>query len=250
MNDIQIFDNPEFGNVRTMIIENEPWFVGKDIAEALGYKDAVSAIRAHVDEEDKGVAKCPTPSGAQMMTVINESGLYSLVLGSKLESAKKFKRWITYEVLPQIRKTGEYRVRQTSDFSNNPLKLLELHYESIKQVDTKFEVLADRVDKIELDMPLLTNEADLITSTVKNKVAEIMGGEKSAAYMNKRLRMTTSNFVYRSLKREFGVNSYKALRRGQLDKAIAFIDRYEPPVFLADQIRNENKQLRFILPAK
>lgn len=108
-NEIQIFENAEFGKVRTVVIENEPWFVGKDVAEILGYSNPRDAILKHVDEEDKGVAKCDTLGGAQDFTVINESSVYALVFGSKLPAAKKFKHWVTSEVLPQIRKTGSYQ---------------------------------------------------------------------------------------------------------------------------------------------
>lgn len=108
MNDLQIFSNSEFGNIRTVTIDGEPWFVGKDIAEALGYEKPTDAVRKRVDDEDRGISKMETPSGIQNMTVINESGLYSLILSSKLPNAKKFKRWVTSEVLPAIRKTGHY----------------------------------------------------------------------------------------------------------------------------------------------
>ena len=108
MNELQIFKSPEFGQVRTVMIGGEPWLVGKDIATALGYTNTRKALNDHVDDEDKGVTKCDTLGGAQEMTVINESGLYSLVLSSKLPTAKKFKHWITSEVLPAIRKTGGY----------------------------------------------------------------------------------------------------------------------------------------------
>lgn len=108
MNEMQTFNNPEFGTVRTMLIDNEPWAVGKDVAAALGYKDTADAIQRHVDDEDKGVGETPTPKGSQKTIIINESGMYSLILSSKLPSAKKFKRWVTSEVLPALRKTGSY----------------------------------------------------------------------------------------------------------------------------------------------
>lgn len=108
MTDIQIFNNPQFGEVRAVTIDNEPWFVGKDVAERLGYSDSAKAIRVHVDAEDKGVDEMATPGGRQQLTIINESGLYSLVLSSKLPTAKAFKRWITSEVIPSIRKNGGY----------------------------------------------------------------------------------------------------------------------------------------------
>lgn len=113
MNDLQIFENPEFGSVRTVEVNGTPWLVGKDVATALGYKNPQRAIRDHVDAEDKGVTKTVTPSGEQEMLIINESGLYSLVLSSKLPTAKKFRRWVTSEVLPSIRKHGAYMTPQT-----------------------------------------------------------------------------------------------------------------------------------------
>lgn len=111
MNDLAIFENPEFGHIRGLKIEGEPWFVGKDIAAALGYSDTAQAIRKHIDDEDKGVVESTTPGGKQNITIINESGLYSLMLKSKLPGAKKFKRWVTSEVLPRIRKTGAYSMQ-------------------------------------------------------------------------------------------------------------------------------------------
>lgn len=107
-NKIQVFEKEEFGKVRTLMRDGEPWAVGKDVAEALGYKNPQEAVRMHVDPEDKGVSKTLTPRGEQDVTLINESGLYSLILSSKLPKAKEFKRWITSEVLPALRKTGHY----------------------------------------------------------------------------------------------------------------------------------------------
>lgn len=108
MNNLQVFENNTFGSIRTIIINDAPWFVGKDVAEALGYSNSRDAIRKHVDDEDRGVAKCDTPGGMQDLAVINESGLYSLIMSSKLPEAKAFKRWVTSEVLPSIRKHGGY----------------------------------------------------------------------------------------------------------------------------------------------
>lgn len=108
MNEISIFTNPEFGKIRTVTLNGEPWFVGKDVALALGYSNTRKAIADHVDDEDKGVTKRDSLGGEQQFTVINESGLYSLILSSKLPSAKAFKRWVTAEILPQLRRTGTY----------------------------------------------------------------------------------------------------------------------------------------------
>lgn len=127
MNDLQLFKF-ENKNVRTLQIDGEPWFVGKDVANVLGYQNGNRDVNRHVDEEDKVVTKCDTPGGAQEMTIINESGLYSLILSSKLPSAKEFKHWITSEVLPQIRKTGKYAPR--------PLSREELLAKAVLEADT------------------------------------------------------------------------------------------------------------------
>ena len=116
MADIKIWENPEFGELRIVDMNGEPWMVGKDVAQALGYgegKSLANAVANHVDPEDKGVTELMTPGGKQKMVVINESGLYSLVLSSKLPSAKRFRRWVTGEVLPSIRKHGAYMAPET-----------------------------------------------------------------------------------------------------------------------------------------
>lgn len=121
MNEMKIFNSEEFGKVRTVVINDEPWFVGKDVAEALGYTNTRKAISDHVHEDDKGVTKWDTLGGKQDLTIINESGLYALIFGSKLESAKRFKHWVTSEVLPSIRKHGMYATDNVIDkILNNP----------------------------------------------------------------------------------------------------------------------------------
>lgn len=117
MNDIQIFNNEQFGQVRVTTKDNEPWFVGKDIAEVLGYSNTAKAIRDHVDIEDKLSERIVLSGQNREVILINESGLYSLILGSKLPSAKKFKKWVTSDVLPSIRKHGMYA---TDELINNP----------------------------------------------------------------------------------------------------------------------------------
>lgn len=113
MSDLQLFQNPEFGRVRIVEVNGEAWMVGKDVAEALGHTNPQRAIREYVDGEDKGVTEIVTPGGEQEMTIINESGLYSLVLSSKLPNARKFRRWVTTEVLPTVRRHGAYMTPET-----------------------------------------------------------------------------------------------------------------------------------------
>lgn len=129
MNELQIFQNPDFGEVRTTVIDGEPWFVGKDVADILGYQNGSRDINRHVDEEDRQNYQNGTFESPRGMTIINESGLYSLVLSSKLPTAKKFKRWVTSEVLPAIRKTGGYQVKQKAQ--SEPDKTREMRAEAM-----------------------------------------------------------------------------------------------------------------------
>lgn len=117
MNNLQIFNNEEFGQIRVIERDGNPWFVGKDVAEVLGYKDTVNALKTHVDIEDKAGWQITTQFGDKQATFINESGLYSLILSSKLSAARRFKKWVTTEVLPSIRKHGMYAI---DDILENP----------------------------------------------------------------------------------------------------------------------------------
>lgn len=146
MNELQIFNSPEFGQVRTIVKDDEIWFVGKDVAETLGYSDTNKAVAMHVDDEDKQLNdKTSSSFGQRGATIINESGLYSLVLSSKLPKAKEFKRWITKEVIPSIRKHGGYVV-------NKPMNQLEILAQSVKILQEQEQKLAEhntRIEKIE-----------------------------------------------------------------------------------------------------
>ena len=145
MNEMMIFNNPEFGSVRTVCINGEPWLVGKDVALILKYSNPQKAIRDHVDEEDRTVNESFTVNGT-MATIINESGLYSLVLSSKLPTAKKFKRWVTSEVLPTIRKTGGYVANEDMfvetylPFADEPIKqLFKIQCRVINQLNERIK---------------------------------------------------------------------------------------------------------------
>lgn len=142
MNEMKVFSNQEFGKIRTVTIDGELWFVGKDIAEALGYENPQKAVRTHVDEEDKGVTQMDTPGGKQKLAIINESGLYALIFGSKLERAKQFKHWVTSEVLPSIRKTGSY----LSEADTKILNFIE-SYQQFMESQEKFNQMV--IEKLE-----------------------------------------------------------------------------------------------------
>lgn len=149
MNEIKLFNNPEFGEVRAVSINSEPWFVGKDVALVLGYTDTNQAIRKHVDNEDK-LTRCFDGSGqTREMTIINESGLYSLILSSKLPGAKQFKHWVTSEVLPSLRKYGGYIAGQ-EEMSDTELiaKALLVADRKIKEKDQQIRQLTDKAEEM------------------------------------------------------------------------------------------------------
>lgn len=238
MNELQIFNSEEFGDIRTVTIENEPWFVGKDVATALGYSNPQKAVRDHISEEDRGVNEMDTPSGRQNLAVINESGLYALIFGSKLESAKRFKHWVTSEVLPAIRKTGAYQKPMTTD------QKIQLLAQGNVELTEKIEKVNDDLQEFKKDMPLLALECQKITRAKNQKVVPLMGGKSAPAYKNKSLMHKVYGDIDAQLRREFGVNTYKAIKRNQCDLAIRIIESYKLPMFLQKEIDAENAQMR------
>ena len=238
MNELQIFNSEEFGDIRTVTINNEPWFVGKDVAEALGYAEPRSAVSKKIDETDRGVAEMETPSGKQNMTIINESGLYALIFGSKLESAKRFKHWVTSEVLPAIRKTGAYQKPMTTD------QKIQLLAQGNVELTEKIEKVNDDLQEFKKDMPLLALECQKITRAKNQKVVPLMGGKNAPAYKNKSLMHKVYGDIDAQLRREFGVNTYKAIKRNQCDLAIRIIESYKLPMCLQKEIDAENAQMR------
>lgn len=237
MNELQIFNSEEFGDIRTVTIKNEPWFVGKDVAVSLGYKDTSDALKKHVADEDK-LTRCFADSGQnRQMYIINESGLYALIFGSKLESAKRFKHWVTSEVLPAIRKTGAYQKPMTTD---QKIQLLA-------QGNVELTERIDKVDKdlqeFKADMPLLALECQRITRAKNQKVVPLMGGKSAPAYKNKSLMHKVYSDVDAQLRREFGVNTYKAIKRSQCDLAVKIIEDYVLPMYLKEEIDAENAQM-------
>ena len=169
MNELMIFNNPEFGEIRTVEVNGEPWFVGKDVATALGYgegKSLANAVANHVDEEDKGVTELMTPGGNQKMVIINESGLYSLVLSSKLPGAKRFKRCITSEVIPSIRKHGAYLTPETLEAAIlNPDTMIRL-CTALKEEQDKRKALEAANATLAVDNQIMRPKADYFDELV------------------------------------------------------------------------------------
>lgn len=179
-NTIQIFQNPEFGNIRTMRDEKgEPWFCGKDVAEALGYSNTKDALLRHVDKTDKLGSQITTSGQARTMTFINESGLYSLILSSKLEAARRFKHWVTSEVLPSIRKQGGYMVAKQGESEKEIMaRALEIVRSTIQRRDEEIARLQPKA--------LYTDQVlDSITCITTTQLAKELG--MTAQELNRRL---------------------------------------------------------------
>lgn len=239
MNELQIFNSEEFGNIRTVTIDNEPWFVGKDVATALGYADTFGALKKHIMDEDKLVCQIDSAGQKRDVTVINESGLYALIFGSKLESARRFKHWVTSEVLPAIRKTGSYQKPMTTD------QKIQLLAQGNVELTEKIDKVDKDLQEFKADMPLLALECQKITRAKNQKVVPLMGGKDAPAYKNKSLMHKVYSDVDAQLRREFGVNTYKAIKRSQCDLAVEIIKKYELPRCLREEIEDENSQMCF-----
>lgn len=169
MNQLEIFKNREFGEIRTVTVDGEPWFVAKDIAEILQYTNTQKAIRDHVDEEDKLTERIVLSGQNREVICINESGLYSLILSSKMPGAKRFKRWVTSEVLPQIRRTGTYQ---------KPLTPQEMMRVQLGMIDGHEE----RITHLENTMTIDYEQQQELKKTVNKRVIEVLGGKKALAY--------------------------------------------------------------------
>ena len=247
MNDIQVFQDVQFGKVRAIIIKNEPWFIGKDVCATLGYARPDNAVTDRVDEEDRIYVDSKTHPeikdkidyrelGQRGGWLINESGLYAVIFGSQLESAKAFKKWVTSKVLPSIRKTGGYGVPHTIP------EQIQLLAQGNVELNKRVDDIQAEVEALKMDLPILPIEADKITEAARKKGVAVLGGKQSNAYNNRGLRQKLYNNLYSNLKYNFGVKSYKSIKRSQCDKAIEVIQRYEPPFFLAQQIESVNAQ--------
>lgn len=245
MQEIQIFNNPEFGDIRTVIIDGEPWFVSKDISEKLGYAKPANMVKL-VDEDDKRNLRGSDlePGSKAQVSAVNESGLYAAIFGSKQENAKKFKKWVTSEVLPSIRKTGGYGQAQLPMSTQEQIQLLaQGNVEINKRVDEvqdKTDKLTERFDKFEKELPLMPNEADLLRETVNKRVMHILGGKESNAYKSRSIVNTIFGDAYRNLKRNFDVRKYNCIKRSQIEIAIRIAEEYVPPVYLAERIEQAN----------
>lgn len=206
----------------------------------MGYKNTADAIGKHIDTDDKLTSQIAIAGQRRDVVVINESGLYALILGSKLESAKRFKRWVTSEVLPAIRKTGSYQKPMTT------AEQIQLLAQGNIELKEKIDAVNDDLQEFKRDMPLLALECQKITKAKNQKVVPILGGKNAPAYKDNSIRQQVYSDIDAQLRREFGVNTYKAIKRNQCDVAIKIINEYELPMYLKDRIDDANAQGSFL----
>lgn len=236
-NEIQLFKF-EGKEVRTLKIDGEPWFVGKDLTDILGYSNSRKALKDHVDKEDQQILTSRNVTLENIpnrgLTGVNESGMFSLVLSSQLPTAKKFKRWVTSEVLPAIRKTGSYQLPQT------PEGQIRLLLESNVHMD-------ERITNAEEDIALLKNKSEIdstqrfqLQKARNRRAIEVCGGKDSNFYKTKSRKVFME--LAHDFKEYFEIPRYDALRKEDFDKAIEFVDGWYPSVLLKRDIDEVNAQ--------
>ena len=228
MNELHIFNSEEFGDIRTVTIDNEPWFVGKDVATALGYKNTADAIGKHVDVDDKLLSQIAIAGQRRDVAVINESGVYALIFGSKLESAKRFKHWVTAEVLPSIRKTGSYQ---------KPMSIAE----QIQLLALGNQNHEERIEKLENTMTIDYGQQKYIGDLVSSIVIAHLGGKESNAY--KEIGKKVFAECNRDIKTYFDVNARNNIPKLRFAEATEYVKNWHPCTNTVMCIRDCNAQM-------
>lgn len=228
MNELQIFNNEEFGSVRTITKDNEPMFCLVDVCKALDITH-VTDVKNRLKQDGVGTSEVIDSLGRkQTATFINESNLYKVIFQSRKPSAERFTDWVTDEVIPSIRKTGGYNRAMTTA-------------EQIRLLAQGSTELSERIDRLENDMPLYGCEIEEVQKHVRKKGIEVLGGKNSNAYKDGGIRSSVYSDIYKQLKREFGcVATYKSIKRKYLANVHEFIDCYELPTILTETVNATN----------
>lgn len=242
MNQVQVFQNPLLGNLRTIIIDGKEFFYGIDIATTLMYKRP----RKAVNDNCKGVLTQDDLKNSRgyLELLIPEGDVYRLIIkaGQQVNSqeikerAERLEKWIFDDILPTLRKSGSYQLPQTTD---GKIALLAQGHVELKE---EINSVREDLEALKMDLPVLPIEADKITTAAKKRGVDVMGGKSSPAYNDRGTRQRVYNSIYANLKYNFGVRSYKSIKRCQVDKAIEIINQYQPPFFLKEQINGLNAQ--------
>lgn len=220
-----VFGNADFGEVRTVVIDGEPWFVGKDVAQCLGYTNPSKALADHVDDDDKLNNKTLSSLGQRGGWLINESGMYALIFGSKLEKAREFKRWVTSEILPTLRKTGHYEVAEDQSVNQLLAEFGDFKVTYVQQMVEFKDALEKQTkafDKSISNMTLSTTQQNKVHRAVKDRVGSLLGGAHSDLYKEKS-RMYFAN-LWNDLKAEFECGSrWQDLNPAYMEEAMSWI---------------------------
>jgi prophage antirepressor-like protein len=232
--ELQIFSNSEFGEIRTITKDDEPMFCLADVCKALEMSNPTMVAQRLDDDE-----RTKLDLGRQGETnFITESGLYAVILRSDKPNAKKFRKWVTSEVLPSIRKTGSYSMPKTT---GGQIQLLAQGYTELEQAVNSIK---EDMTELKDNTPLYGCEIDEVKQHVNRKGVIVLGGKDSEAYKNGSIRSSVYSDIYKQLKREFGcVTTYKSIRRKYIDNVHKFIDDYALPMALAEQVNAANAQI-------
>lgn len=248
MKEVQIFANPEFGEIRTEMVNGEPWFCLSDVCKALELEQ-VSRVKARLKTDGVTTGKVIDSLGRkQEATFVNEANLYKTIFQSRKESAERFTDWVTSEVLPSIRKTGGYQQEEQKPMSTfDQIKLLASGTMKLAQRVTELATVSDKLEtevgNLKNDMPLYGCEIDEVQQHVRRKGVQCLGGKDSEAYHDASLRGFVYSDIYNQLKREYGcVNSYKSIKRKYIADVHEFIDCYQLPTALSEQVNVANAQ--------
>nr|DAK72542.1 MAG TPA: repressor domain protein [Caudoviricetes sp.] len=237
MNDLQIFSNSEFGEIRTITKDGEALFCLGDLCRILEL--TAKGVKQRLTDEVISNYPIPDSLGRIQNTIfVNEDGLYDVILDSRKENARKFRKWVTSEVLPSIRKTGSYSMPKTT---GGQIQLLAQGYTELEQAVNSIK---EDMTELKDNTPLYGCEIDEVKQHVNRKGVIVLGGKDSEAYKNGSIRSSVYSDIYKQLKREFGcVTTYKSIRRKYIDNVHKFIDDYALPMALAEQVKEANAQI-------
>lgn len=236
---LQVFNSEEFGNVRTVIVNDEPMFCLADVCRALEITN-VGNVKQRLSEKGIHTVDTLTNGGTQKMVYINEPNLYKTIFQSRKASAERFTDWVTSEVLPSIRKTGNYNMDMTDE------EKIRLIAKGNVKLNERIDKVEDKISSLENDMPLYGCEIDEVQKHIKRKVVDVLGGKNTSAYKDRSLRGSVFADMYRQLKREYGcVSTYKSIKRRYIADLHDCIDCYIPPTVLTERITCANAQMSF-----
>lgn len=240
MMDLQVFANAEFGEIRTLEIDGQPWFVGKDVADILEYTNPPKALRDHVDNEDKLTERIVLSGQNRNVTFINESGLYSLILSSKQPQAKAFKRWVTTDVLPAIRNHGSYVVPSNMSLTTEDA-FIQL-FQTQKEIKQEQQAMKNDLVYLKDEQPVNPNINHDLTKERNKTIVRCMGGYDAPAYQDDKLRRKVFSQAMREFKDLFKVPRYDLLKKKDVERAYEYWRKWQPSTNLRIEIENANNQ--------